>query len=308
MKEEDYKNSTLEMTHSLSSSPLERLGEVTNRIAIQGVRGAFHEIATRRYFADDKNLSIVETETFEDLIRITDEGIEADAALMAIENTIAGSLVNNYKLLNNSNLHIQGEVYLRIHQNLMALPNVCIEDLKEVYSHPVALMQCTEFFKNYPHIKLIEATDTALSAKMIRDEKRRDAAAIASTLAAEMYELNIIAPSIETFKKNYTRFLVLQRVENEILSKNFNKVSICFSLKHEVGSLYKVLAQLALRNANLTKIQSLTIPEETWHYLFFLDFTFDKYQDFEMIMHELPDFTANLKVLGRYQEGKYYER
>ncbi len=277
------------------------------KIAIQGTFGAFHDIAARHYFAGDESISIVPAETFADLVTITEAAETVDVAMMAIENTIAGSLMDNYKLLNNSTLKIKGEVFLRIRQNLMAIEDVEISDIKEVYSHPVALAQCEAFFQAYPHIKLIEASDTALSAKKISDEKRRDAAAIASSLAAEMYDLNIIAPSIETYKKNYTRFLVLQNGLEDLKNSIKNKASFCFTLKHEVGSLYKVLALLALRNANLTKIKSVTIPEEPWRYLFFIDFTFAQVVDYEMVMFELSDLTEDLKVLGVYEQGNFYE-
>ncbi len=276
------------------------------KIGIQGTYGAFHEIAARHYFSKDMAIEIVPIETFEELVDAVVDAKTCDAALMAIENSIAGSLLQNYKLLKDNDLHIVGEVFLRIQQNLMLLPGQSLNDLTEVHSHPVALMQCTAFFEKMPHVRLIESTDTAVSARTIQQLQQKGIGAIASALAAEMYGLEILAPSIETFKQNYTRFLVIQKTKNQINTSVVNKASICFLLKDEVGSLYKVLAQLVLRKANMTKIQSVAMPEITWTYLFFLDFTFDDYNDFEVIMHEIKDFTSDLRLLGTYQAGTYF--
>jgi prephenate dehydratase len=284
-----------------------RGGAKAFRIAIQGVAGAFHHIAAARHYQpqQQEKIDIVAANTFDDLVQYAENEQISDGALMAIENTIAGTLLYNYKLLNESNLKINGEVYLRIRQNLMVLPGQRIEDLTEVYSHPIAIMQCTKFFEAYPHIKLIEATDTALSAKRIKEEKMYHAGAIASSMAAEIYGMEIIAPSIETYKKNYTRFLVLEREGEQ--KEDFDKISICFSLHHEVGSLHKVLAAIALYGANLTKIQSVPIPDERWHYLFFIDFVLDSQRHYNLIMKELENQTEDLKVLGTYRTGVYYE-
>ena len=311
MKEENYTNDTLvSSNHQIVKS--------SNRIAIQGVRGAFHEIATRCYFEYDEDLEIVESETFEDLIAMTEEGKSVDGALMAIENTIAGSIMNNYNLLDNSDLRIEGEVYLRIVQNLIVTPGVAIEDLTEVYSHPVALAQCVHFFKKYPHIKLIEATDTALSVKMIKEKGMTHAGAIASSLAAEIYEMEVLQASIEDYKQNYTRFLYLVKSEfAEEINSNIampmqigwarSKCSMVFTLKHEVGSLHTVLAALAMFGANLTAIQSMPVLDEPWHYRFFVGFTFKNYRSYELIMETLEGLTEDIKVLGTYRVGKYYK-
>ena len=294
------------------------LGQSTKRIAIQGIRGAFHEIAARRYFGNDTNLEIVEATTFDDLVEMTLAGKNVDAALMAIENTIAGSLMHNYNLLNTNDLYIKGEVYLRIIQNLIVAPSVKIEDLTEVYSHPVALAQCVKFFKNYPHIKLIEATDTALSVKMIKEKRMLHAGAVASSLAAEMYEMELLVASIEDYKKNYTRFLVISSFpfgegRDGACSFPFGenwygaKCSVAFTLKHEVGSLHTVLATLAKNKANLTKIESIPIPDEPWHYRFFVAFTFDSFERYQLIMNGLELLVESYKVLGVYQKGRYWE-
>jgi prephenate dehydratase len=280
-----------------------------NRIAIQGVRGAFHEIAAQRYFGEDANLEIVEATTFDDLVEMTLQGEIADGALMAIENTIAGSLMHNYNLLNSNDLYIKGEVYLRIVQNLIVTSGVKIEDLTEVYSHPVALAQCVNFFKNYPHIKLIEASDTALSVKMIKEKNMIHAGAVASSLAAEMYEMELLVASVEDYKKNYTRFLVLSPIPTFPKREGAyfgNKCSVVFTLKHEVGSLHLVLANLAKHEANLTKIESIPIPDEPWHYRFFVAFTFDSFERYELIMKGLDELVESYKVLGVYQKGKYW--
>lgn len=279
------------------------------RIAIQGVRGAFHEIAARRYFGESQAIEVVEATTFDDLVEMTLDGKEVDGALMAIENTIAGSLIHNYNLLNTNDLYIKGEVYLRIVQNLIVTPGVKIEDLTEVYSHPVALAQCVHFFKKYPHIKLIEATDTALSVRMVKEKKMIHAGAVASSLAAEMYEMEILEASIEDYKKNYTRFLVLSPTlsKGEGVELEADKCSVVFTLKHEVGSLHTVLATLAQHQANLTKIESIPIPDEPWHYRFFVAFTFDNFERYELIMKELDNLVESYKVLGLYQKGRYWE-
>jgi prephenate dehydratase len=298
----------LQKENDTTIAPLEKTNMV-NRIAIQGVRGAFHEIAARKYFGENTNLEIVEATTFDDLVEMTLKGEVADGALMAIENTIAGSLMYNYNLLNNNDLYIKGEVYLRIVQNLIVTPGVKIEDLTEVYSHPVALAQCMNFFKNYPHIKLIEATDTALSVKMIKEKKMVHAGAVASALAAEMYEMELLVASIEDYKKNYTRFLVLSSVPTFSKREGAffgNKCSVVFTLKHEVGSLHLVLANLVKHEANLTKIESIPIPDEPWHYRFFVAFTFDNFERYELIMKDLDELLESYKVLGVYQKGKYW--
>jgi prephenate dehydratase len=275
------------------------------RIAIQGVPGAFHHIAARRFF-NDKKLEIIPADTFDELVSKAEDKLQTDKALMAIENTIAGSILNNYQLLNHSNLNIVGEVYLRIQQNLMVLPGVKIEDLTEVYSHPVAIVQCQKFFKQYPHIKLIESEDTALSAKRVLDGQLKNTGAIASFLAAEMYDLEIIGESIETYKKNYTRFLVLGRSET-FKEREFNKVSLCFTLPHEVGSLHQVLSALALCKTNLTKIQSAPLLDSEFEYLFFVDFLLDENKDFESIINVIKKHTLELRILGTYNKGEKYE-
>ncbi|MFM2269419.1 MAG: hypothetical protein RL757_2860 [Bacteroidota bacterium] len=289
------------------------------RVGIQGVEGAFHEIAARAYFdafdqaARDK-ITVAPAETFRDLVQMVESG-ETDTAMMAIENTIAGSLLSNYNLLNNSDLYITGEIFLKIQQNLMALPNQTISDLREVHSHPIALQQCVDFFEKFPHIRLIEATDTALVAQQIREKNLKGIGAIGSSLAAECYNLPMLAESIETYKKNFTRFLVLKRKNDRpMLEKNAAywgggislKTSIVFTTSHVVGSLYKVLEILAKNQVNLTKIQSAPIMDKPWEYSFFVDFTAQSLQQSELALQAIAPLTGELKILGKYDSGKYF--
>ena len=278
----------------------------TLKVAIQGVHGAFHEIAARRFHLAEE-IDVVPADTFDILIQTVEKG-EADAAVMAIENTIAGSLLRNYNLLNNSNLRIRGEVFLRIKQNLMALPGITIEDLEEVHSHPVALQQCEEFFEQYPKIKLVEAHDTALVAKEIREQGLTKIGAIGSELAAEIYDMNILGASIETYKKNFTRFLYITKDTHiDSILPDFDKISLVFSVNHTVGSLHKALDVLSKNNCNLTKIQSAPIMDKPWEYLFFVDFVLGQYSNYPKAMVELHRVVSEIKVLGEYKSGEYFE-
>ena len=275
------------------------------RVSIQGYAGAFHEVAARRCF-QNQPLEIVPAHTFEDLVGMVEAQEEADIGLMAIENTLAGSIMRNYTLLQQSGLHITGEVFLRIKQNLMVLPGVQIESLREVHSHPMAISQCREFFTQYPNIRLVETVDTALSAREISENGWSHIGAIASTLAAEMYELEIIAPGIETNKKNHTRFLVLEKGTPK-LDATLEKVSISFATDHEVGSLYKALAVMAAYNVNLTKIQSAPIIGHPWEYQFYVDFVVQGKVGHEQALDAIRPLTRNLQVHGVYACGEHYE-
>ncbi len=283
----------------------EKKAETALSVAIQGYPGAFHEIASRLYFSGE-DLDIVPAHTFDDLVRMVDNS-ETDTALMAIENSLEGSLMYNYRLLYDGNFSIVGEVYLRIKQNLMTLPGKKIEDLTEVRSHPMAIAQCRDFFRKHPHIRLVETVDTALSAKQIEDENLQTVGAIASTLAADLYNLEIIAPAIETNKLNYTRFLVLRRNEGLEEVENINKVSVSFAVSHDVGSLQKVLTIMAAYNMNLTKIQSTPIAGKQWEYRFFVDFTLGEHLDWQQSIDALKPLTADFKVLGAYRKGEHLE-
>ncbi len=272
------------------------------KIAIQGVRGAFHEIAARKYH--NEPIDIIPSITFNDLIV---ESRKNDGGMMAIENSIAGTLIRNFPLIQNSTLDITGEIYLRIKHNLMAMPGQKIEDIKTVYSHPMAIAQCRSFFDNYPHIRLIDAEDTALSAKNIYSNKEKGVGAIASSMAARIYELEIISESIETNKQNYTRFLSLENKNQKLDESTFEKASICFALTHEIGSLHKILKLLADQEANLTKIQSIPIIGDRWNYRFFVDFVLKDASTFDKAIEEMRKATTELQVLGRYKTGIHYE-
>ncbi len=278
---------------------------VALKVAIQGYPGAFHDIASRHYF-EEKNVEIVPGHSFDDLVDLI-KNKTADLGLMAIENTLAGGIISNYYRLLENNLKATGEIYLRIKQNLMALPGQKIEELKEVYSHPMAIAQCKKFFQQHQHIRLIEAEDTALSAKMIAEGKMEKTGAIASSLAADMYSLNIIAQGIETNKQNYTRFLVLERENGQHINEAANKVSLCFSVSHQVGSLHKVLSVMAAYELNLTKIQSIPIAGKQWEYFFFVDFICDGQVKWHQGIESLKPLVHDLKILGVYQPGKHIE-
>jgi prephenate dehydratase len=272
------------------------------RVLIQGVEGAFHEVAARTFYQKD-DIEIVPALSFEVLVDSLENNADINAALMAIENTLAGSLMSNYRLLNKSALVISGEIHLRITQNLLALPGTQLEDITEVYSHPIAIAQCRDFFRQYPHIRLIETEDTALSAKNLRTHRQVNAAAIAGSLAASMYDLNILEQGIETNKQNFTRFLVLERKNDAQLVVDADKVSLSFSIDHEVGSLHKVLAVLAAYQANLSKIQSAPIIGKPWEYLFFIDFITTGDLPWQFAVEAIRPITRDLSVLGAYKQG-----
>ncbi len=273
------------------------------KVSIQGFPGAFHQIAATNY--EGSPVEVIGRHTFDEVISDVMNNESIDYGMMAIENSIAGSLLRNYSLIQNSGVQIIGENYLRIVQNLLALPGVRIEDLKEVHSHPIALAQCEEFFSRHPDIQLISTYDTAESAYDISRNGTREIGAIASSLAGEMYELNTLAASIETDKQNYTRFLVL---DNHVpLDQEFNKISISFRVSHDIGSLYKALENLSLNKCNLTKIQSVPIIGEPWQYLFFADFILAEPHRLKEIISELSDHARGVRVLGKYKEGKHYE-
>lgn len=273
------------------------------RIAIQGGYGAFHEIAAYGYF-ENEEIEIVPRNTFKDLFKALKQG-KVDFGITAIENSIAGSILPNYTLLQESNLQIIGEVYLRVKQNLVAMPGQTIQDIREVYSHPMAILQCQRFFDDHPHIKLIDSADTALSAKEIADKKQMHAAAISSGKAAEKYKLEIIAQGIETHKKNYTRFLILEGKNGQHHDvTSINKASLTFALAHKIGGLSKVLSILSFYDINLAKVQSMPIIGEDWEYQFFIDVEIDNYRLYYQAIEAIRPFTSNLQILGEYLKGK----
>lgn len=270
------------------------------RIAIQGVKGCFHEQAARQFY-DSVGIDspgIVECDTFDGLYRSIDDG-RADAAVMAIENTVSGGLLPNFELLRKYDRKIKGEVFLRIQQNLMALPGQKIEDIREVRTHYMAINQTREFFKDYPWIRLVESEDTAKSAAQIAEERMEGVGAVASVLASELYSLEILAESIETCKQNFTRFLVFDDAL-EVDKEKVNKVSMCFTLPHTAGSLAHVLTILSFYGMNLTRIQSLPIPGREWQYFFYVDIKFENYLRYTQALAAVRPLMEDLNVLGEY--------
>lgn len=278
-------------------------------MAIQGVSGANHEIAAREFFSD-YDVEVVPCMTFEELFRRVGE--ERDLyGICAFENTLVGSIQSNYTLLKDSGLEVIGEYKLRIRHNLMAMPGVEIDEIAEVHSHPMALMQCKAFFAAYPKIRLIETEDTALSAKEVAERGDRHVAAIAPSIAAELYGLNILRQGIETNKKNFTRFLVVNQDgmldRDELLCQNrINRASIVFSLPQagEVGSLSKVLTVLAFYGVNMTKIQSNPVVGHEWEYIFYVDLSFRNYTRYVQSISAVRPLCAALRILGEYEVGR----
>ena len=274
---------------------------MTTKIAIQGIKGSFHHQVVKEYFSE--NVAIDECLSFEELVDSLLSG-KSDQAVMAIENSIAGPIIPNYALIDKNNLHIIGEHYLSIHQDLMTLKGQKIEDIKEVHSHPMALLQCMDFLKQYPNIKLVEDKDTAETARRIQEKQLTGIAAIASKTASEMYDLEIIAPEIQTIKNNMTRFVIIKKQNSFLPESEINRASIKFELDHKRGSLAAVLNVMSDCKLNLTKIQSLPKIETPWKYSFFVDVTFEKYQDFAKAKSLLNIMAEYLKVLGEYKNTK----
>ena len=266
------------------------------KIAIQGYEGCFHHIAANDYFGRD--ISIMPQDTFRGVAAAVKRG-EADMGMMAIENSIAGSIIANYRILQDAKLQVAGEIYLPIKQNLMVLPDVELEDIREVESHPMALLQCIDYLDSRPW-KLVESEDTALSARHIAEKGLRHTAAIASELAAEMFGLKIIAPEINTIKSNYTRFMVLKRHDHNI-DPHADKASLYFKTDHREGSLLRTLSQL--QGINLSKLQSYPIPSEPWHYLFHIDLEFGCLDDYIRNLDRLQEAAEEVHVYGVYRSG-----
>ncbi|TDW96518.1 prephenate dehydratase [Dinghuibacter silviterrae] len=269
-------------------------------VAIQGYAGSFHQEAARLFLGD--RINVIPCATFRDVVRIASDATLSAGAVMAIENSIAGSILPNYNLLQKSELRIVGEVYLQIRQHLMVNPGVSLDDIKEVHSHPMALLQCMDYLDKRPW-KLLETEDTALSAKHIHQHRSKHIAAIASQAAAELYGLDIIAPDIHTLKNNYTRFLILRREgEAETIAK-VDKSSLYFETDHSQGSLARVLTRIAEGGINLSKLQSFPIPGSQWKYFFHVDMEFDTEEQFQDVLHDLRKLTLDLKVYGIYKKG-----
>jgi prephenate dehydratase len=272
------------------------------KVSIQGFEGSFHELAARQFFG--KQVQVQPCATFHEVVHAAVSGV-ADAGVMAIENSIAGSILPNYTLLQKSGLRIVGEVYLPISQHLLVNPGVRLEDIREVHSHPMAIQQCLDYL--LPHgWKLVETEDTALSAKRLHLHRNKHAAAIAGKAAAELFHLEILAPDIHTEKHNYTRFLVLQKKELRV--EDADKASLSFQTDHSKGSLAKVLATIADGGINLSKLQSFPIPGTNWKYYFHADMEFDSMDQLDSVMKGLRGNTASVNLYGIYKNGNLNKR
>ena len=270
-------------------------------IAIQGAEGSNHHKVARDFYGT--LIALKECMSFDALV---DSLLDASAkfGVMALENTIAGSIIPNYALIDSNNLHIIGEEYLNIHHHLMCLKGQKIENIKEVWSHPMALLQCKEFFKKYPHIKLVEDVDTADVAKRISNENLVGIGAIAPKIASEIFDLEIIEDEIQTIKENATRFVIVQTDAPNNKNKEINKASLKFQLNHKRGSLAAILNVLSDCKMSLTKIQSLPVIDTPWKYSFFVDVTFENYKEYEKAKVILEIMAEEFKVLGTYKNGR----
>jgi prephenate dehydratase len=270
------------------------------KIAIQGIAGSFHEDAARRYFEDE--IEVVECKTFTSVCNLIDAD-EVNFAVMAIENSIAGSLLQNYALIRDYHLKIIGEIYIHIRMNLMANPGVTKADIKTIYSHPIAIKQCAEYLEaNFPDVHIVENQDTAASGKLVNEGKLMDAAAIGNFRTAEIYDLDILETGLEINKRNYTRFLILSKhaVPNELS----NKASLCFEVGHYYGALAHVLNTFAENQINLTKIQSVPIIGKPNEYTFHVDVEWDLLENYEKAIHAILKNVSSLSILGEYVRGE----
>lgn len=274
---------------------------MNNIVSIQGAKGSNHHKVALDFFGDSVLLD--ECMSFDSLVDslVTNK---STCGVMAIENTIAGSIIPNYALIDKYNLHIIGEQYLNIHHHLMALKNQTIDDISEVWSHPMALLQCKEFFKKYSHIKLVEDVDTAEVAKRISQNKIKGVAAIAPKIAAKIFNLKVLEDEIQTIKDNATRFVFIQTQNPEKNTKNIDKASFKFQLDHKRGSLAALLNVLSDCKMNLTKIQSLPVIETPWKYSFFVDVTFDEYKNYEKAKAIIKIMAEEFKILGTYKNAR----
>ena len=273
-----------------------------NKIAIQGIKGSFHHQVANQYFGEDIELS--ECLSFVEIPELVNNN-SVDGAVMAIENSLAGSILPNYALIDEFDLKIQGEVHLPIHHHLMALENQDLSDIKEVWSHPMAILQCRKYFREHPHIKLVEESDTAEVAQRIQEQQFKGIAAIANKKAAEIYSLEIIENEIQTRKQNFTRFFILKKKNGNLEKPDLiNKASIRFATKHKTGSLVDVLSIFSNLGMGLSKIQSLPILDKPWKYAFFADVIFDDHALFLKAISLVKENTSSLKILGEYKQSK----
>lgn len=279
------------------------------RVVIQGIAGAYHEIVARNYFAPEQ-IVITPSRTFSGLFKLVSDDSEL-TGIVAVENSLAGSILPNLTLLHDSGVKIIGECKLRISLNLLTLPGQRVEDINEVLSHPVALKQCADFFEGYPHIKLTESEDTAMSAHLICKNGLKGVGVVASLLAAKLYGLSVVASGIETNKRNFTRFLVVSANRAmpatdmpELINKG--KATLVFTLAHKQGSLASVLSVLASNACNLMMIQSNPVIGREWEYIFYIDLVYNDYQAYLCAIEVISGMCNELEVLGVYREGAVY--
>jgi len=271
------------------------------KIAIQGIIGSYHYQVAQHLCG--KDVEVIECMTFSDLVKSILNG-EADKGILALENSIAGAILPNYDLMDRNNLRIIGEFYLPITHQLMALKGQDLEDIKEVRSHPMALLQCKAFFDKHSEIKLVEDLDTAAVAKWIRDENIEGIAAIASASAADYYGLKILSNEIQTIKNNATRFCIVEKANGKSVAEPFNKASLKIIITNEKGSLAKVLNLMSGNNLDLTKIQSLPLIDQPWQYAFFIDVLIDRPEDYTQTLAGLKEMGISVKIMGEYQNAK----
>lgn len=270
-------------------------------IAIQGIQGSFHHLAAVTFFGE--SVSLRECHSFNEIPELINTNM-VDGAIMAIENSITGAFLENYHLIDTHHLSVNGEVYLPMIHNLMALKGQYITDIKEVVSHPIAIQHCHHFFRGHPHIKISEATDTAIVAKAIKEQKLKGVATIASKRAAELFDLNILQEGIQSDELNMTRYFILNKRRNHHPEDYLNnKASLKFITHHQKGNLLEVLTVLKEHDLNLTKIQSLPINKQPWHYAFFVDLTFEDYHQYIKALLKLEKIVPELKVLGEYTQN-----
>jgi prephenate dehydratase len=275
--------------------------EDMKKIAIQGIAGSFHEDAAQKYFGDEE-IEIVECRSFSSVCKLIDED-QVDLAVMAIENSIAGSILQNYSLIRDYHLRVIGEIYIHIQMNLMMLPGGRKEDIQVIYSHPIAIRQCAEYLENYfPTVRIFENQDTAASGKLLKEEKLMNAAAIGNLRTAEMYGLEILGTGLETNKKNYTRFWILSKHANHSMKNN--KASLCFEVGHYYGALAKVLNIFADNKINLNKIQSVPIVGKPNEYTIHVDVEYETEDNYEKAIHHILKNVSSLSILGEYVRGE----
>ncbi|HEY0897107.1 MAG TPA: prephenate dehydratase [Sphingobacteriaceae bacterium] len=268
------------------------------RVAIQGIKASFHEEAAFRFFGE--NIQTVECNSFKQTCEVL-KNKEADYVVMAIENSIAGSILPNYSLLRDYHFQVVGEVYLPIQLHLLALPGVQFKDIKYVQSHPIAIRQCVDFFDEYPHLQVIESSDTAACARKIREENLTDTVAIANKLAAKLYNLEVLERRIESHKKNYTRFLILADKTTENTAAN--KASLSFQVGNEIGSLAAILNIFAQQHINLTKIQSMPVLGKRNEYNFYVDIEWENPSDYDAVIRKALKHAVNFTIMGEYQKN-----